>query len=118
LLEGKIMKKIFLSVTLLCTSALLADVVLETSFKASFSPVTLSKENSTAYYNMGGQQFKVILTDTIEDTDGMVTLNFEIYSITNGQEFLMSKPMMKKEKDSLATLTFGKDEYSMTLQVR
>lgn len=112
------MKKLLLSVTLLCTSALFADVVLETSFKATFNPVTLSKDNNVAYYNMGGQQFKIVLTEITEDTDGMMTVNFEVYTIINGKEFLMSKPMIKKEKDSLATLTVGKDEYSMTLQIR
>jgi len=111
------MKKIFLLIPFLSYS-LTQATVLETSFKASFSPVTITKEEPVAQYNMGGQQFKVVMTDVIEHADGMETLTFDVYSIVDGSEILISQPMFKKEKDSLATLTLGKDEYSMTLSIR
>ena len=111
------MKKLFF-VFLMLFAPIYASVMLETSFKASFAPKELSRENPVALYTMGGQQFKVVLTDILEDKDSGELLYFEVYSIINGQDILMSKPMFKKQKDSLATLTIGTDEYSMTLEIR
>jgi hypothetical protein len=111
------MKKIFFAFLVLC-APLYASVILETSFKASFAPKELSRENPIALYTMGGQQFKVVLVDILEDKDGAELLCFEIFSIVNGQDVLMSKPMFKKQRDSSATLTLGTDEYSMTLEIR
>ena len=111
------MKKFFCALFLMCVPTLYSHVVIETSFKASFPAKELSRENPIAIYTMGEQQFKIALIDILEDKDGGELLYFEIYSIVNGQDILMSKPMFKKEKNSLATLTLGTDEYSMTLEI-
>lgn len=117
---GEIMKKVGLMVMLLCASLAQAEVIVEANCDGEFcEQVILTQDHPTEMVQMGEELYRIVLNDETIEEGGAQLVRLEVYTVTEDQEELISKPEIKRNNvEEPACVTVSDDEHTMTLTIQ
>lgn len=113
------MKKLLLSVILLASSFVKADVLLEAILKEGDKATvvqigTLSNSTTQLSFSLNDRSFKIVTTKIVKNEADALEFAFDLFEVIDGNETLIAQPQLTISHSQNAILTIGSDSESFT----